>query len=566
MARVSRKQNTIKPEVKEKASLVQAAVYLRLSVKDNGKDDCDSIENQEMIVRNYLKNKPDITIAKVFVENGHTGTVFDRPVFNSMMEAVESGIYNCVVVKDLSRFGRNALDATDYITNKFPEMGIRFISVRDNYDSELDTDGKDQMYIMIDNFINELYSKDISRKSCTVLRSKRKQGLYIGGYAPYGYKKSEDDKYVLEIDEEAAAVVRKIFEWRAEGQGYSEIYNRLNKMHIPSPTYYKYLKGIYSNYSKTGKQYPWSKHVLFDMLRNQTYIGDVVQGKQLAGLYQNQKLQPVGKDKWIIVEGKHEPIISKELFEAVQRVNETKQAEYEKNANKYNLPKVENVYTGYVFCGDCGFAMKMVRSLSTKKDKAYYTYKCGNYHMHGKDYCTPKKLRKADLDAAVLGTIKLHIALFVDMKEELKRLNNNSAIRVHTKETLRKIKELQLQEDRISRIRASLYDDYKDGLLTSEEFVEMRDLYSKQLDDIRIELKSLEEDKNYREVEVKTSGVWSKAVMQFKNPQEVTRELIEAVIDRIDVYDNEKIKITFKCMDEFERLSDEIEKRKEEVA
>lgn len=566
MARVSRKQNTIKPEVKEKASLVQAAVYLRLSVKDNGKDDCDSIENQEMIVRNYLKNKPDIAIAKVFVENGHTGTVFDRPVFNSMMEAVESGIYNCVVVKDLSRFGRNALDATDYITNKFPEMGIRFISVRDNYDSELDTDGKDQMYIMIDNFINELYSKDISRKSCTVLRSKRKQGLYIGGYAPYGYKKSEDDKYVLEIDEEAAAVVRKIFEWRAEGQGYSEIYNRLNKMHIPSPTYYKYLKGIYSNYSKTGKQYPWSKHVLFDMLRNQTYIGDVVQGKQLAGLYQNQKLQPVGKDKWIIVEGKHEPIISKELFEAVQRVNETKQAEYEKNANKYNLPKVENLYTGYVFCGDCGFAMKMVRSLSTKKDKAYYTYKCGNYHMHGKDYCTPKKLRKADLDGAVLETIKLHIALFVDMKEELKRLNNNSAIRVHTKETLRKIKELQLQEDRISRIRASLYDDYKDGLLTSEEFVEMRDLYSKQLDDIRSELKSLEEDKNYREVEVKTSGVWNKAVMQFKNPQEVTRELIEAVIDRIDVYDNEKIKITFKCMDEFERLGDEIKKRKEEVA
>ena len=179
-------------------------------------------------------------------------------------------------------------------------------------------------HIMIDNFINELYSKDISRKSCTVLRSKRKQGLYIGGYAPYGYKKSEDDKYVLEIDEEAAAVVRKIFEWRAEGQGYSEIYNRLNKMHIPSPTYYKYLKGIYSNYSRTGKQYPWSKHVLFDMLRNQTYIGDVVQGKQLSGLYQNQKLQPVGKDKWIIVEGKHEPIISKELFEAVQRVNESR--------------------------------------------------------------------------------------------------------------------------------------------------------------------------------------------------------------------------------------------------
>ncbi len=566
MARVSRKQNAVNPALQEKQTGVRAAVYLRLSVKDNGKEDSDSIENQEMIVRDYLKSKPDIQIGKVFVENGHTGTVFDRPVFNAMMEAVEVGVYNCVVVKDLSRFGRNALDATDYITNIFPGKGIRFISVRDNYDSDMDSEGRDQMYIMIDNFVNELYSKDISRKSCTVLRSKRKQGLYIGGYAPYGYKKSEEDKYILEIDEEAAAVVRKIFEWRAEGQGYGEIYNRLNRMHIPSPTYYKYLNGIHSNYSGTGKQYPWSKHVLYDILRNQTYTGDVVQGKQLAGLYQNQKLQAVDKDKWIIVEGKHEAIVSKELFEVVQRINADKEADYKKNANKYDLPKVENIYSGYIFCGDCGFAMKMVRSLSTKKDKAYYTYKCGNFHMHGKEYCSPKKIRKADLDEAVLKTIKLHISLFINMQKELKRLNANSVVKVQSKEVLRKLRELQYQEERTSKMRASLYDDYKDGLFTSEEFVEMRDSYTKQLEQIRKDIENLERESSYRDEKKEFPGEWAKAIKQFQNPMEMTRALVEALIERITVSEDEKICITFRCMDEFEHLQKVLEERRKEAA
>ena len=370
MARTSRKQNVVKPQPAIRLHLDLAALYLRLSKFDNGKKDSDSIENQELIIREYLKKKADIEIGKVFIENGHTGTVFDRPVFNEMMEDINAGKYNCVVVKDLSRFGRYSLEATDCVTNVFREMDVRFISVRDDYDSKYDTEGKSQMYIMIDNFINELYSKDISKKSCVVLRSKRKQGLFIGGYAPYGYKKSESDKYVLEVDEEAAAVVRKIFAWRAEGQGYAEIYNRLNKMHIPSPTYYKYLKGIMSNYSKTGKAYPWSKHVVYDILRNETYLGNVVQGKQLASFYLNQELKPVSKDKWIIVENKHEAIISKELFEKVQAVNQSKYETYKQNENKYNLPKVENLYTGYLFCGDCGFAMKMVRSLSSKRDKA----------------------------------------------------------------------------------------------------------------------------------------------------------------------------------------------------
>lgn len=566
MARTSRKINAVQKQPKAKPLLDIAAVYLRLSKFGNGKLNGDSIENQEMIVRAYLKKKADIQIGRVFIEDGHTGTVFDRPVFNEMMEEVHAGKYNCVVVKDLSRFGRNSLDATDYVTNKFPEMDVRFISVQDDYDSKLDTEGKSQMYIMIDNFINELYSKDISKKACVVLRSKRKQGLFIGGYAPYGYKKSEDNKYVLEVDEEAAAVVRQIYEWRAEGQGYAEMYNRLNRMHIPSPTYYKYLKGIMTNYSKTGKAYPWSKHVLYDILRNETYLGNVVQGKQLASFYLNQELKPVGKDKWIVVERTHEAIISRELFDRVQVVNESKCNAYKQNANKYNLPKVENLYTGFIFCGDCGYAMKMVRSLSTNRDKAYYTFKCGNYYMHGKEYCTSKKIRKDDLDQTVLSAIKLNISLFADLQKELERLNQNPIVRLKTKETQRKIKELQLQEDKVSRIRAGLYDDCKEGLLSNEEFVEMRDVYTKQLEEIRMKISRLESDNAFRVVDTRVDGTWTRAIREYKNPKKITRELIETLIERIDIYEDSRMKITFRSMDEFEKLRLEIEKQEQEVA
>jgi len=566
MARISRKINSVQKQPKAKPLLDIAAVYLRLSKFGNGKLNGDSIENQEMIVRAYLKKKADIQIGRVFIEDGHTGTVFDRPVFNEMMEEVHAGKYNCVVVKDLSRFGRNSLDATDYVTNKFPEMDVRFISVQDDYDSKLDTEGKSQMYIMIDNFINELYSKDISKKACVVLRSKRKQGLFIGGYAPYGYRKSENDKYVLEVDEEAAAVVRQIYEWRAEGQGYAEMYNRLNRMHIPSPTYYKYLKGIMTNHSKTGKAYPWSKHVLYDILRNETYLGNVVQGKQLASFYLNQELKPVGKDKWIVVERTHEAIVSRELFDRVQAVNESKCTAYKQNANKYNLPKVENLYTGVIFCGDCGYAMKMVRSLSTNKDKAYYNFKCGNYYMHGKDYCTAKKIRKDDLDQTVLLAIRLNISLFADLQKELGRLNQNPVIRLKTKETQRKIKELQLQEDKVSRIRAGLYDDCKEGLLSNEEFVEMRDVYTKQLEEIRMKISRLESDNAFRVVDTRADGTWARAIREYKNPKKITRELIETLIERIDIYEDSRMKITFKSMDEFEKLRLEIEKQEQEVA
>ncbi len=565
MARVSRKPGTVKSIVPTEYKLHEAGLYLRLSVIDNGREECDSIENQEKIIREYLKQKPDIRIHRVYIENGFTGTSFNRPVFNELLRDIEAGEINCVVVKDLSRFGRHALDATDYITNIFPQQDVRFISVRDNYDSAYDDEGKNQMYIMIDNFINELYAKDISRRVCSVMRAKRKKGEYVGGYAPYGFMKSPEDKHKLVIDEDAALVVRQIYEWRALGQGYSEIYNKLNKMHIPSPSYYRYLKGIYTNKNKSGKAYPWSKHMIMIILSNQTYVGDLVQGKQLAGYYQNKKLAPVGRDEWVVIPNAHEAVITRELFEKVQRINYAKAEKARRNSGKYNLPKVENIYSGKIFCSDCGHAMKLVRSLSTKKDKAYYNYKCANYVAHGKDYCSPKKFKKAELDKAVLEALNFQVALFAEKEHELEQISETSYIKKREEEKSRQKVDLERKVERMRKNLACLYDDFKDGLLTQTEYVEMREEYTAKIDVLQHEILCLKENSLDYVNHVLEGGKWRTAVTASKF-KELSKELIAEFISRIEIYDGMRIKIVFNFMNEFDLIEKAIQMRKEGVA
>lgn len=565
MARVSRKTGAAKKTVPSGKKLYDAGLYLRLSIIDNGKEESESIENQEKIIREYLKQKPDIRIHKVYIENGFTGTSFNRPVFNELLADIESGSITCVVVKDLSRFGRHALDATDYITNIFPEKDVRFVSVRDNYDSAYDDEGKSQMYIMIDNFINELYAKDISRRICSVMRAKRKKGEYVGGYAPYGYMKSKEDKHKLVIDEEAARVVRQIYEWRALGQGYSEIYNKLNKMHIPSPSYYRYLNGIYTNKNKSGKAYPWSTHMIMIILANQTYTGDLVQGKQLAAYYQNKQLTPVSKDEWIVIENAHEAIVTRELFERVQQINRERADAAERNLGKYNLPKVENIYSGKIFCADCGYAMKLIRSLSTKKDKAYYHYKCANYVVHGKDYCTPKKFSKADLDKAVLETINLQVALFAEKEQELEQIAGTTHMKKLEAEKNRHRLELERKRERLRKNIADLYEDFKDDLLTQAEYVEMREEYTERMDVLQKEIARLEESSLEYVNQVLEGGKW-KTVVKKGGFKELTKDLIAEFVSRIEICEDMRMKIVFNFMDEFELLDKAIQKKKEEVA
>ena len=252
MARVSRKNGVSEGLPKgQRQAVFRTALYVRLSVEDNGKADADSIENQELLLRNYLAERPYLELKEVYADNGYTGTDFDRPAFHRMIEDVRKGRINCILVKDFSRLGRNYVETGEYLERIFPFLGIRFISVSDDYDSSSANAGE-KLAATLKNLINDMYAKDISKKICSTMKNKRLRGDYIGNYAPYGYLKDENNRSRLVIDHEIAPIVVEIFELRAKGIGFDTICRILNEKGYPSPGRLRYERGIITNNNKKG--------------------------------------------------------------------------------------------------------------------------------------------------------------------------------------------------------------------------------------------------------------------------------------------------------------------------
>ena len=343
---------------KAKMQAFSVALYIRLSKEDSGKNNQNTVENQKALLEDFVKNKPDMKAVDIYIDNGFSGTNFERPAFQKMMEDAKRGKINCIIVKDLSRFGRSYLEAGNYLEKIFPFLNIRFISVTDHVDTFAVTSSEDGwvlangIEIPLKNIINEVYAKDISRKVGSAIEIKKREGRYGGGIAPYGYKKSSTVKGKYEVDEEAAEVVRYIFRLRSEGYGYCSIVKILNGKGIKSPSAYRYEKGIVRN--EKIRNVLWKIYAIEDMLRDEVYLGNMVRGKTHSAMYKGEKRHYVPRSEWVIVPGTHEPIVSKELFEAVQAVNKKKAQEHKDNLEKAKEnPKRDNLFKGKIFCGDC---------------------------------------------------------------------------------------------------------------------------------------------------------------------------------------------------------------------
>ena len=295
----------------------QTAVYVRLSVEDNGTCS-DSIENQIYLLKKYVMSKEELELVSVRKDNGYTGTNFERPEFQKMMEDIRHGKINCIVVKDLSRFGRNYMEMGTYLEQVFPYLGVRFISVNDNYDS-INADANDALVLAIKNIYHHVYAKDISHKICTLFDMKKKKGLFLGRFAPYGYKKSLENRYHLEIEEETAPVIRNIFNWRISGMGTSAIAKRLNDLKIPSQSRRLYEKGLLKGTNKEAKAL-WSAGSVAGILENPNYYGCIVERKEDTAYYKGQGIRKLPKEEWNYIEGMHEGIIDKQMFEKVQNL------------------------------------------------------------------------------------------------------------------------------------------------------------------------------------------------------------------------------------------------------
>lgn len=513
-------------------------LYCRLSVEDNNNRESNSIQSQKIILGNFVEDLPNAVIGKIYVDDGFSGSNFDRPDFKNMIKAVEDGLINCVIVKDYSRFGRDYIDVGYYIEKYFPDKNVRFISVNDNHDS-LNGDAQDDLKMPIMNMFNDLQSRETSKKVRSGLKARKQQGKFIGAFAPYGYLKSDSDINKLVIDENVAHIVKQIFSWRASGYSTYTINVKLNEMKIPTPTTYKNSIGININpvNVKGNKVVFWNETTVRKILCNEAYIGNVVQNKTTTKNHRTKKKINIDESSWIKVKDTHEPIIDIETWDKVQSMVKKRTRISPKTGNI-------NIFSGSIKCNDCGHSMA-----KRTYGNGSVGYTCTT-HRSDKSKCTTHNISEKILKESVFKAIMFQVKLATDMTklmEELKQTdvyNNKKSVYANTIESIVKERELK------SKILNDIYFDLKKELITEQQYRELKVLTENELKEIEIKISKLEKDKPTEEVDSNLSIV--EIFEKFNNKKELTREMICELIDCIYIKNDKSIKIDFKFADELE--------------
>ena len=524
----------------KKSELFYTAVYIRLSREDGDKEESDSVGNQRKLLTEYVSKVENLIIYDVYVDDGYTGTNFDRPSFKRMITDIEEGRVNCVVVKDLSRFGRDYIDTGRYLERVFPELGVRFISVSDGIDSIRQAY---DMLLPIKNIFNEQYARDISKKVQATVKSKQKAGEFIGSFTSYGYKKSPADKNKLIIDEYAAEVVRKVFRLYVGGMGKLSIAKLLNAEGILCPSEYKMANGLnYKNCNRLESTSYWTYSTINIMLKNEMYRGNMVQGKKHQRMKGKQKL--VDKEGWIVVKGTHESIIDLETWEKTQKL-------LSKRHRDMGLEENKNIFAGFIICADCGRAMMKNFWKRTDGSKAYSFY-CGTYKRHGKGYCTPHTLPFHVLEEIILNDLRTIIQNVNDIQ---RLVENPSFHHPKAEEIVRKeLVRVKAELGRVQKLKKSAYEDYKEGIISKEEFFTYREDYLKKEEFYKKQTETLEGKVKESVTEDVFQMPWLKRLLEMKDIEKLDREVIVEMVDQIVVYENRKIKISYNFGNELEHL------------
>ena len=568
MARVAKRRERQDVQLQKAESgikVYQTAIYARLSREDN-LSNSDSIENQIALLERYIDARPYLQLADIFADNGFTGTDFERPEWQRLMEAVQQRKINCIIVKDLSRLGRNYIETGEFLEKICPFFGIRFIAVNDNFDTDT-AEANGQLSVSLSNIINDYYAKDISRKVTSALRSKMEKGEYIGSWEKYGYVKSPENKNQLIVNPETAPVVRMIYQWRSEGMSYMGINKRLNDMGIPSPGQYKADRGIVTNNNQKPRKILWNKHMVTDILKDITYLGHLAQRKTTQCLYAGIPFSRTEEQDWIQVENTHEAIIEPELFEKVQEINKKAAAAQKANRGKYDhLPKAKNIYGKKFTCADCGSVMKLVRSISTNKDKVYFTFKCPTHEEHGARACTAKRMRKADVDEAVLSSIKAQFELFLDCREALDSLLKAKKKQVKKAGKSDQAKELKKQLEKKKSVFSGLYRDLREGLIDDQDYAQTREILMEDISRLEKQLAELKSAKAEYEEPLQEAKIWETLIEKYAHAEEISEELADAMIESMQMNGDNSLSIQFRYMDSFQAVLDTVKILRKEVA
>ena len=561
MARTKRKTNPVIPAAEAPAQAqkqYRAAAYARLSVEDSGKPGADTIEGQKNLLLRFIENDPTLTLYGLFCDNGQTGTDFQRPEFEKLMEAVKRGEVDCIVVKDLSRFGRNYKETGNYLERIFPFLGVRFIAVNDGFDTLTAQRGADGYLVPLKNLINEVYSKDISKKSGSALAAKQKNGDFIGAWAPYGYRKCPDDSHKLEPDEVTAPVVRQIFQWRAEGVSITQIARRLNNGRVPSPSAYLYDTGACKTEKFNGVS--WYSQTVKNILSRQVYIGHMVQGTKRQSFYENRGQYKKPKEDWIIVENTHKPLIDRETFDKVQELAQRKNEEYFENLGRFtHLGSTENILKGLIYCADCKRPLVRYKNVSHEK-KLWYTFICPT-HADDIGSCPLKSIREDVLIPMLLQAIQTQIALAVDMEALVRRVNSSSKYKKQTATLQGKLDTAKKALIRYHALYDSLYQNYVDKLMTEQEYMTLKRRYKAEAEEAERLIEALT-CQQATEAAHTPENPFLAAFGSFWDADTLTREMAQALIQRVYVDGGSNIEIVFRYRDEYKELCTYLEGRK----
>lgn len=541
---------------KQFKKIYHAAIYVRLSKEDGdvagaSKAESNSISNQKELIRDFLKDKEDIVVVSERVDDGYSGSSFERPGFQQMLEDIRRGAVDCVIVKDLSRFGREYIDTGRYIERLFPALGVRFIAVNDHYDS-LRGDGQgDEILVPFKNLINDAYCRDISVKIRSHLEVKRRNGEFIGAFAPYGYQKDGEDRHRLVVDAYAAGVVRDIFRMKLNGMSQDAIAGKLNRDGILSPMEYKNSWGInFRTAFRVKAASGWSPVAVRRILENEVYIGNLVQGRQSTPNHKVKKSIRKDKGDWVRVEKNHEPVVSERDFAVVQKLL---------GMDTRTAPDREGVYllSGIAVCGDCG--APMVRKVSSVNGKRYCYYICSGHKAGGS--CGPHRIPVQALEDAVFVLLKRHIGCILDLERVLEYAGTVPFRDLDVRKLEERREKLLGEAERCRELRMMLYEDMKDGVITKEDYVELHAAYEargkeaqeaagKAEREIRAVLEG-DEDK-YR---------WISYFKEYRDIGELTRNVVVALISEVRVYDRENIEVVFDFADQYRQALEYVEGR-----
>lgn len=533
--------------------IYRAIKYIRLSYTDDRTVESNSVANQRKLIDDFIAKHDDIEVVAEKVDDGYSGVLYDRPAFMEMMEMVKSGEANCIIVKDLSRLGREYIETGRFLRTVFPAYGVRFIAINDNFDTL--NEKADELSVSIKNIMNEEYSRDISVKTRSALDIKRRNGDFVGAFTVYGYLKTGNSHKGLIIDTFAANVVRDIFRKRLDGYSASRIADELNNAGILSPLAYKRSNGI--PYAKGGyadkENCKWSATTVIRILSDEIYTGTMVQGKQKTPNFKLKTLETKPSSDWVRVEGAHEAIISKADFDLVQKL---------RRLDTRTAPKEEKVYlfSGVLICGCCGG--RMTRKTNHYKGKAYYYYYCPSGKKGGCQ--SASMIKESDLIECVQMSLKNHIDSVVTLNEFISSVSQERINQQLVQEYTQYIQANERQLKQVEDFKRKLYENLVSGMISKEEFLLYKQDYNARGEKIKGAIQSLTEKMNDVLENRSDRNRWINHFLQFSTMTEIDRSAVVRLIHSIRITSKDELEIIFNYNDEYNKALKMIEQMNEE--